>query len=698
MAEDPNKPSPGSLRDKATPAKNLDELKAKTRALGVESQKAGQTLTKLSTTAGSVFDAFGEGLDLSIKGLITFALKIDQARADMSKLTGAAEGLGAAMSASREHTQGLAIRYEELSKYVTTAYQSIAIFSEESKKSQGAMLGATAALTKLGVSGEVTAKNLNSLTKGLGMTGEGASKVTMDLAKVAKSLGSFMTPGKIAQEFSNALPKLAAYGKGATREFYKLAGQAKATGLEIGTLLGVAGKFDTFEDAANNTAQLNALLGTQLNSVDMLTASDEERLMMMKENFDQTGKSWEGLDRFEKKALAQASGFEDMQKAAQYFGTSMEDIQEAQEAADPALVSQNELNDAMKKGVSLQEQWAAMLEGIKFKLAKIIMPHVMKFFNWMTGKDLAKGAKSPIDYMVEAITDFAGLVEKYVITPMSEFWGMMDEEDKQTTANIMGIVLALTPIIGIVLAIIGPLTTVFSVIGSILSVGATIVGVVFSPIGIAIALVVGAFALLAATFYKHWEGIKREIFVPMVGWFNEVVDLIGGKLQETWDNFVSSWPRLAGAILYVKEFMTALFEDVWSSLKEGSALIGNFMAEMINNSIVVLINDSLGALWDNLPGPIKKLLPEGWDTPPQIPPIPKLHEGGELLGPAIVKSDEYVIMPPANAPAGQVLTPQQMGNTDDKPVTVVINIDGREFVRQTVFPVLNKEFNLQGIG
>mgnify|MGYP003124922364 CR=1 FL=1 len=68
------------------------------------------------------------------------------------------------------------------------------------------------------------------------------------------------------------------------------------------------------------------------------------------------------------------------------------------------------------------------------------------------------------------------------------------------------------------------------------------------------------------------------------------------------------------------------------------------------------------------------------------------------MGPAIVRNDEYIIMPPANAPAGQVLTPQQMAKTDDKPVTVVINVDGREFVRQTVVPALNKEFNLQGIG
>ena len=175
MAEG-NEPDPKKLAEKTS---KMQELKAATQGV------AG-SLTNASKSASSFFDAFG-GLDLSIKGIIDFALKIDTARAEMMKATGAAEGLGSAMAASREHIQGLAIRYEELSKHVTTAYQNIAIFSEESKKSQGAMLGATAALTKLGVSGEVTAKNLNSLTKGLGMTGEGASKVTMNLAKVAKS-------------------------------------------------------------------------------------------------------------------------------------------------------------------------------------------------------------------------------------------------------------------------------------------------------------------------------------------------------------------------------------------------------------------------------------------------------------------------------------------------------------------------------
>ena len=99
---------------------------------------------------------------------------------------------------------------------------------------------------------------------------------------------------------------------------------------------------------------------------------------------------------------------------------------------------------------------------------------------------------------------------------------------------------------------------------------------------------------------------------------------------------------------------------------------------------------------------LMKMLPS-WMNPKmemeEIPGegLPKKHGGGSLVGPAIIRNDEYVVLPPSNGAGGQVMTPQQAaGGADQKPVTLVLNIDGREFVRQTVFPAINKEFNLQG--
>ena len=129
------------------------------------------------------------------------------------------------------------------------------------------------------------------------------------------------------------------------------------------------------------------------------------------------------------------------------------------------------------------------------------------------------------------------------------------------------------------------------------------------------------------------------------------------------------------------------------------ALVRNFdtIAEKFKELVEPIIKGELGQAVKNLFGSYDK--EEGTKGGQNIPVgMRKMHSGGELVGPAIIRNDEYVLIPPSNAGAGQVMTPQQASTGNDKPVTVVINVDGREFVKQTVFPALNKEFNLQGIG
>lgn len=673
--------------------KKVEEQLSGMKRLKAAYEENAAALSNLSGKATGFFSAFG-GLELSISSIISFALEIDNARAAMSKATGGAEGLGSAMAASREHTQGLAIRFEELSQHTTTAYQNIALFSEASVKSQGAMLGATAALTKLGVGAEVTAKNINTMTKGLGMSVEEAAKLNMDIAKVSKSLGSFMTPGKMAQEFSNAAPKLAAYGKDMKQEFFKLASQAKATGMEMSGLLGVAGKFDTFEDAASTTAQLNALMGTQLNSVDLLTASEGERIEMLKESVAASGKSWETMDRFERKALAGALGMTDLAEAGKLFGTSMEDMGEAQEAADPALVKQEELNKAMKKGVSIQEGWAAMLEGIKMKLANVIMPHVMKFFTWMT--TAPKGGKSPLDNMVKVLLKIGGYFDKYILIPMGEIWDGMSTGSKDSVSMIMGIVLALGPIIGIATTILGIFGAILNIPVLIASFLGGVIGYFWDDIQDFWSKMQPYITMLTGYIASKWEELKPIIKLVVDDALAKWEEL-KPKITKLIDKVMDKWDELKPRITKIMDQLKPLFGKMEDWMTDPIKAAGSLFTKVINQYLIGGINDAIREMWvSSLPNSVIAMLP----SPPQLDPLEldTLHEGGALVGPAKVRSDEYIIMPPANAPAGQVLTPQQMGNTDDKPVTVVINIDGREFVRQTVFPVLNKEFNLQGIG
>ena len=127
-----------------------------------------------------------------------------------------------------------------------------------------------------------------------------------------------------------------------------------------------------------------------------------------------------------------------------------------------------------------------------------------------------------------------------------------------------------------------------------------------------------------------------------------------------------------------------------------------FLEEMLDPSLM------LDSFFTNIPDAFDEYLPDSlleMKKAAQVNAsekgIPKYHEGGIMSGPGIIKNDEYVLIPPKGASPASVATPQQVKMGSDntqQPVTVVINVDGREFVRQTVMPALNKEFKLQGIG
>jgi hypothetical protein len=392
------------------------------------------------------------------------------------------------------------------------------------------------------------------------------------------------------------------------------------------------------------------------------------------------------------------------------------------------LVAQNEFNKALQRGVSTTEQFNAMMEKFKAQLAATIMPIVMDFFRYLT---TPIDGVSPLQQAVNYIEQFAIVVRDDLIVPLSEWFRSFDKESQGFIAKIVAIMIALKPISGTLALGFGVVTKVISTIISGSSLALTILmktGSILMTLtsffaqiaffilkwGAIAAFKVGVFAVKVALFaiFKI-VGAVFGILMSLVGWplliiaglvllykyfepFRTIVDdYILNPLAEAFDGIsikLSEWVNSAIAKFY------ELKESVMEPLRE----IGNFFIDMLNSYVIEPFASLINGLADNIPEGILNRLgtskKELYDLAPKEA-IQRLHEGGDLVGPAIIRDDEYLMIPPKNAPTGNVMTPKQMKQAGgDQPVTVVINIDGREFVKKTVMPALNKEFKLQGIG
>ena len=92
-----------------------------------------------------------------------------------------------------------------------------------------------------------------------------------------------MPPEAMASAFSDAMPKLAAFGDESTSVFKSLQVNARAAGMEVSDVLSIVEQFDTFDGAAQAVGRLNAILGGPfLDSLKMVTVTDPvERMRML---------------------------------------------------------------------------------------------------------------------------------------------------------------------------------------------------------------------------------------------------------------------------------------------------------------------------------------------------------------------------------------------------------------------------------
>ena len=280
------------------------------------------------------------------------------------------------------HYREFDIGTQKASQSLIDLHNNMAGFSELSDVAQTKLVLLTSKLDALGVGGATSAEIFQALDKNLGMSTDGITKTTKDLTAAAFELK--VAPATMLDGFSKALPVLSVYGKKAVGIYKNLAAAAKASGIEVGNLLSSMSQYDTFEAAANAAGNLNAILGGDIvNSVELLNASEDQRVRILRQSLDLAGKSWVSMGKFERQAVASAAGMSDLAEAGKLFSMNMDGFEKMTEDAKEAAHSEEKFNEAIKSTIALKNKLTNMIMSFGFVLHPVVVT-LGAFFDMIT--------------------------------------------------------------------------------------------------------------------------------------------------------------------------------------------------------------------------------------------------------------------------------------------------------------------------
>jgi len=238
--------------------------------------------------------------------------------------TGASEEFANSVYGASEGLRGLGLNMAVAGEAGAALFDNVTAYKDASGAARIEAAEFTGILVELGVGAGEVAELTQTLTQGLGMTMTQAMATEKEMLSLARGLD--MNMAQAITDLNALAPELIAHGDNMIEVFKGMEKQARKTGLATDKLMGIAAQYDTFEGAATAVGRLNGILGgPYLNSIEMLYATEDERLQLLRESLAMSGRQFSDLSRFEQKALAAAGGFQSAGEAAAFFNGSLDD-------------------------------------------------------------------------------------------------------------------------------------------------------------------------------------------------------------------------------------------------------------------------------------------------------------------------------------------------------------------------------------
>lgn len=322
------------------------------------------------------FNVFGVLID-KIKDA---AFELDKVGAAFSSATGFGRGFEGEIMKVHKATVLSGVSMQEAQQALQALATEFSGFAYVSETTRVKLTQNIALLEKIGVSGGQSAKIMDNLARSFRMSGEQAADLTRELITSGQAAG--ITASKMAADFQSSFGTLAQYGSQATEIFKGMAAQARATGIEMGQLISMVQKFDTFEGATSAAASLNAVLGTQLSSIELLNADYEERVNLLRTGIQSTVGSFDSMDRFTQMYVAQAIGAKDVAEAQKLINMSTAEYASYKNDMATSAKTQEQLAAAAEQLVPIMERFKLAVAGIVLQFSWFIegASAVMEFF------------------------------------------------------------------------------------------------------------------------------------------------------------------------------------------------------------------------------------------------------------------------------------------------------------------------------
>ena len=282
----------------------------------------------------------------------------DKAAASFASATGTGDEFTGTLLEMRQEGNALGVTFENSSKALQSLAENQVGFLGSSKAARKEMATQVALLDRIGISTDISAEMMNVFTINMGKSQGAAIQMTKSLVNMGGVLGSSQ---KFLQNFQDSLTDLAVYGPGAVDVFSNLAAAARAAGVEVGTLTTLANRFDTFAESAETVGRLNALLGSQMSSTQMLLMTEDQRIETLIQQVQISGETFAQMDRFKQKAIAAAAGISDMNQAQRIFGMNMQEYNKYQQQMDRQAKMQENFNKAIEATIPLQEKFSQFM-------------------------------------------------------------------------------------------------------------------------------------------------------------------------------------------------------------------------------------------------------------------------------------------------------------------------------------------------